>query len=176
VKSEEETFSSFKQVLSGQGIKFERVALVGVGNELNGDDAAGILAARKLSKIVRERETNYPSRSPICLVIEAGPAPEAFSGPLRRFQPDLIILIDAAELGQAPGTVKWLDWTDAEGMSASTHTLPPSIFAQFLVRELSCQVILAGIQPRHLEFEQAVSREVRAAVTRVVNEIARELN
>ncbi len=155
---------------------FERVAVVGIGNELNGDDAAGVLVARKLLEKIGKRETVEGSRFPAFLAIEAGPAPEAFTGPLRRFRPDLVILVDAAELGLPPGAVQWLDWTAAEGMSASTHTLPPSLFAQYLVRELGCQVVLAGIQPKHLEFEREVSRAVKKAASRVVEEIFAQLN
>jgi hydrogenase 3 maturation protease len=170
VKSSESSLSNFWKE------NFERVAVVGIGNELNGDDAAGVLAARKISIIMRKRETDEPSRFPVFLAVEAGPAPEAFTGPLRRFRPDLVILIDAAELGEPPGAVQWLDWTMAEGMSASTHTLPPSLFAQFLVRELGCQVVLAGIQPKQLEFEREVSGEVMEAVDRVAEEVLTKIN
>jgi len=152
----------------GQGTSFERVAILGIGNELNGDDAAGVIAARKLSPIVRGRDFIAGSRSPAFLIIEAGLAPEAFTGPLRRFLPDLVILIDAAELGEPPGTIRWFDWTSVEGMSASTHTLPPSVLSQYLMKELGCQVMLIGIQPKQLEFDQQVSDEVQKAVAQVV--------
>jgi len=169
VKSRKNSLSDFWQAA------FDRVAIVGIGNELNSDDAAGMLAAHKLKKIVGQREAGHHSRVLEFLVIEAGLAPEAFTGPLRRFRPDLVILVDAAELGQAPGTIEWFDWTMVAGMSASTHTLPPSIFAQFLVRELGCQVVLAGIQPKQIEFDQGISGEVRQAVNRVVEVIGEQI-
>ncbi len=148
-----------------------RIAIIGIGNELNGDDAAGILAVRALSNIVRDREFVDHSRPTVFLTIEAGIAPEAFTGPLRRFQPDLVILIDAAELGEAPGTIRWFDWSEVEGMSASTHTLPPSVLARYLTNEFGCHVKLIGIQPRQLEFDQEVSEEVLAAINIVIQEI-----
>jgi hydrogenase 3 maturation protease len=67
-----------------------RVAVVGVGNELNGDDAAGISVARNLWA---DRE--IPA---CCFKIETGSLPENASGPLRRFHPDLVIFVDAAEI------------------------------------------------------------------------------
>ncbi len=170
MKSETGFHSSLGQA-EGVHRKFQRIAIVGIGNEFNGDDAAGILAARRLSSLSGERERNDHSRLPEFLVIDAGLSPEAYAGPLRRFQPDLVILVDAAELGEAPGTVRWLDWPRVEGMSASTHTLPLSIFAQYLVKELGCQVALAGIQPKQLNFDQGVSKEIMRAVNRVVKEI-----
>jgi hydrogenase 3 maturation protease len=76
---------SFKEL---KGTRHERIAVVGIGNELNGDDAAGILAARKLSKKYCPQKVDENSPHPVFIVIEAGLAPEAFTGPLRRFRPD----------------------------------------------------------------------------------------
>jgi hydrogenase maturation protease HycI len=138
-----------------------RLAILGIGNELNGDDAAGVLAARALR----------PAGNHDLLVIEAGPAPENFTGTLRRFQPDVVLLVDAAELGEPPGSVAWVSWTAAGGWSGSTHTLPPTVLARFLVEELGCQVILVGIQPARLDFDAGLSEPVQNAIGAVVEEI-----
>jgi len=131
-----------------------RLAVVGIGNELNGDDAAGVLVARALRPLQRSD----------FLVIEAGPAPENFTGTLRRFRPEQILLVDAAEMGEPPGTVAWVDWPAAGGWGGSTHTLPPSVLARFLVEELGCRAALVGIQPARLDFGAGVSAAVRRAV------------
>jgi hydrogenase 3 maturation protease len=145
-----------------------RVAILGVGNELNGDDAAGMLVARGLRKEMGENDH--------LLVIEAGPAPESFSGPLRRFRPDLVLLVDAAELGLPPGSAAWIDWSEADAAAASTHTLSPSLFAQFLIAELGCRVAMIGIQPEHLDFDQPVSEAVRRGVERVTRLLMRSIS
>jgi hydrogenase 3 maturation protease len=156
----------------GERSSYHRLAILGIGNELNGDDAAGVLAARALKRLLEEQG----SLSSDILIIEAGPAPESFGGPLRRFQPDLVIFIDAAELGEPPGTLRTFDWSEAEGMSGSTHTLPPSMLARFLVAELGCEVRLVGIQPKSLEFDGGVSAEVQAAIEEVAEQIAKLLS
>ena len=116
-----------------------RTAIVGVGHELLGDDAAGVLVARKLAtRCVGDDRL---------LVLEGGPAPEKCTGALRRFGPELVIMIDSAEMGVPPGTLRWLDWSAAEGVSASTHTLPLNLFARYLSAELHCRVALLAIQP-----------------------------
>jgi hydrogenase 3 maturation protease len=102
------------------------------------------------------------------LVIEAGSAPENFTAPLRRFMPDLVVIIDAADMDETPGTIAWLDWQLATGMSASTHTLPPSVLAKFLVHDMNCRVALLLIQAKTLEFSAPISSEVEAAVTEIV--------
>jgi hydrogenase 3 maturation protease len=137
----------------------ERVAVLGVGNELNGDDGAGVAVVRALAARL--------AATPRLLLIDAGTAPENFTGPLRRFRPDLVVEIDAAHQEQPPGTTSWIDWRDADGMSASTHTLPPSVLASFLISELECQVALIGIQPVTLEPGRPLSPEVEAAVERL---------
>lgn len=105
------------------------------------------------------------------MIIDAGPAPENFTGPLRRFRPDLVIMIDAAEMGEAPGSVAWHEWQAAVGFSASSHTLPPSVLAEFLVHELGCQVAMLLVQAGQLEFTAPMSKAVDAAVTELVTRI-----
>ena len=140
-----------------------RVAVLGIGNELHGDDAAGILAARALPA------------SENLLVIEAGPAPENTTGALRRFRPDLVLLVDAAHFADEPGTVSWFDWQQTDGLSGSTHTLPPSVLAQFLVGELACRLALLVIQPAQIDFGCPLSAPVRAAGDRVVDALVAAL-
>ena len=134
-----------------------RVAIVGIGNELKGDDAAGV-------RVVRELARRMPA-TPGVLLIDAGQAPENFTGPLRRFRPDLVVEVDAADHGAEPGAVAWVDWREADGLSASTHTLPPSVLASFPTRDLGCQVALLGIQPERLELNTPLSPQVERAVT-----------
>ena len=144
-----------------------RVAVLGIGNDLSGDDAVGALVARELAARVGRRAD--------CLVLDAGTAPENFTGPLRRFRPDFVLLVDAAQLSAEPGTVAWLDWRQTDGLSASTHTLPVSVLAQFLVQELACRVALLVVQPAQLEFGRPLSAAVRRAADRVVDGLAETL-
>lgn len=141
-----------------------RFAVVGIGNELNGDDAAGVLVVRALRDTLGRRDD--------LLLIEAGTAPENFTGSLRRFEPALALLIDAADFGADPGEVACVPWQESEGFSASTHTLPISVFGEYLAAELRCEVVLLGIQPEHLEFDRPVSAPVREAVSTVAEELA----
>jgi hydrogenase 3 maturation protease len=137
-----------------------RLALLGIGNELNGDDAAGVLVVRALRARLAPR--------PHLLLIEAGLAPEAFTAPLRRFAPDLVVLVDAALLEQAAGTVEMVDWRQTDGLSATTHTLPPSVLVKFIIHELGCGVEMILIQPEDIEFDHPTTSAVRSAVDQVV--------
>ena len=137
-----------------------RIAVVGVGQELRGDDAAGLVVAQRLSALT-------PHFSAL-LVVEGGHAPENCTGPLRRFKPDLVVLVDAAALHLPPGSIQLLNWEQIGGLSATTHTLPLHLLARYLMAELGCEVILLGIQPIDTTLGAPLSSPVEKAVREVV--------
>lgn len=152
----------------GIGNASVRVAVLGIGNELSGDDAVGVRIVRALSSRLVPRSDR--------LVLDTGTAPENFTGPLRRFRPDLVLLVDAADLSAEPGTVAWIDWTETDGLSGSTHTLPPSVLARFLVGTLVCRLALLVIQPASLQFGASLSPAVQSAADQVVDRLAAALS
>lgn len=145
-----------------------RVAVLGIGHELNGDDAAGLMVARALSVRLGHQDR-------LC-VIDAGAAPENQTGTVRAFRPDVVLLVDAAQMDDIPGTVRWIAWQDTTGIGASSHTLPPYMLAKFLVGELGCEVALLGLQPAQNLFDTPLSTPVAAAVEQVVGLLAEELS
>jgi hydrogenase 3 maturation protease len=139
---------------------------MGIGNEFRADDAAGMLVAHGLQKhdiFVLEKDS--------MLAIPAGHAPENATGELRGFKPHLILLVDAADMGELPGTVRWITMEEISGMSASTHSLPLSMLGCYLILEFNCQIALLGIQPACNDFDGPVSPEVLRAVDEIVNGI-----
>jgi hydrogenase 3 maturation protease len=145
-----------------------RTVILGIGNETGGDDAAGLAVVRALLPHLAGRDD--------VLVLDGGAAPENFTGPVRRFRPDLVILVDAAQMDAAPGAVRWLDWTETEGLSASTHTLPPHMLARYLVTETDCALGVIGIQPAGNTLGAPLSPAVEAAVAEVVTTLAAALS
>jgi len=142
--------------------------VVGVGQELNGDDAAGVLVARSLAK--RQWAVSSDARRPVSIslhVIEAAHAPENCTGAIRRFAPDLVLLVDAAEMGDPPGTIRCLDWREAGGLDASTHTLSLYMMAKYLAAEIACDVGVIAIQIQDTSLGARVSLPVRRAIQSV---------
>lgn len=121
--------------------------------------------ARSLARTVEGRDN--------LLVVDAGPAPENTTGLLRRFGPDLVVMADAAQMSDPPGTVRWLRWQDTAGISASTHTLPLHMFATYLTAELGCEMALIGIQPAQNAVGGPLSKEVEEAVRAIAEELTR---
>lgn len=132
-----------------------RVAVIGVGHEQRGDDAVGLITARHL----RGCET--------ILVIEGGSAPENVTGAVRAFSPNVVLFIDAAQLDLEAGAVRWLDAEAVSGLSASTHTLPLRLVAQYLQAMTGCEVALIGIQPAQNALDAPLSPVVADAASQV---------
>src|SRR5690349_19061121 len=74
-----------------------RLAVIGIGQELCGDDGAGCAVIQSL------QERRGPSET--FLALDGGCAPENQTGPLRRFRPSLVVLVDAAQMGIEPGSI-----------------------------------------------------------------------
>lgn len=146
-----------------------RIAIVGVGNALRSDDAAGVFVARSLS-------ARDCLRSERLLVCEAGLAPENLTGELRKFAPDLVLFVDAAAMGERPGAMRWIAEESIDGMSASTHSLPLHLLVLYLTLELRCKVVLLGIQPASNEVGETPSTPVLQAVEEVTESLERVLS
>ena len=139
-----------------------RVAILGIGNEFHGDDAAGIV----LTRVLLESSIGHPR----LMVVSTGTVPENFTGLLRLFAPDLVLLVDAARMDKEPGAACLLDFQSIEGCAGSTHTLSLNIFADYLSAELGCKPVLIGIQPDNISMGTPLSPAVRATIATLVQE------
>jgi hydrogenase 3 maturation protease len=144
-----------------------KFAILAVGNEFNGDDAAGVLFSRVASTTLE----SFPQ----ALILEAGLAPQNLTGLLRRFEPEKVIIVDAAEMDLQTGSAVILDPAEIDGLSISTHTFPLSMLANYLQSEIHCQVHFIGIQPKsNLPFSP-LSPAVQQSVLRLARSLTRHL-
>lgn len=138
----------------------KRLALVGVGNTLRGDDGIGVLLVRSLKYFFGEI-------SEVCL-LEAEMAPENITGQLRYYEPDFILFIDAAQMDELPGTVRVWSYKECGGILASTHTLPLNMLCAYLENELNCEIAILGIQPMDIGFGQGLSIQVEKSLKEII--------
>ena len=115
----------------------KRVAVVGVGDELNAHDRLGVLAAKEIEGLHLENVR----------VFHAGTVPESVTGPVRRYRPDAIVLMDAADMGARPGTVAMVEPEQIHASLLTTHALPLSVVMEFLEKDTGARATLIGIQP-----------------------------
>ncbi len=164
--------NSWKELLSQAIRSSRRLALVGIGQELRGDDAAGVLVVRTLQSIAVSTPQNPAAPETTTFLFEAGSLPEAAAGPLRRFGPDRVIFFDAADNGKTPGTVSWIEPDQIDRCFGSTHAFSMSGFCRYLAAELGCRVAIVGIQPKHLDFDAPVSDEVLQSIKEIAGIIS----
>ena len=129
-----------------------RVVVVGVGNPLRGDDAAGCLVARRLQG------------TPGVRVVEAEEVPESFVGDIAAAMPDVVALVDAVDLGAEPGAVAMLERERVATYAPTTHRMPLSLVMEVVQRRTGADVFLIAVQPLTLAFGAKVSPEVSATV------------
>lgn len=135
--------------------------LLGIGRPGAGDDAAGVALARLLR---RRRPAGWT-------LIAAETNPENFVGAIARLAPREVVLVDACEMGCAPGTVKELRANETTGGAFGTHAPDMEMFAAFLA---SCapgaRLRLLAIQPETLA-PGPMSRPVHDAVLRLADQL-----
>ncbi|MCE5188332.1 MAG: hydrogenase 3 maturation endopeptidase HyCI [Eubacteriales bacterium] len=150
-----------------------RVAVVGVGSELCRDDAAGMYFAGRLSE-----KTGLPvgQAGDRLLLIQGGPAPENFTGLVKAFRPDLLLVVDAAYLELPAGSIEILPEERAAGLSFSTHMLPLPMMLAYLKLECACETCLVGIQPATTEQGLGMTRRVQEGAELLADILVKALN
>ncbi len=144
-----------------------RVAFLGIGHRLRRDDAAGVEVCERMRPALDGRRD--------VLVVSGGSAPENCVGVLRAFAPDLVVVIDAARMGQPPGTILRIAPSDPRAAGASTHTLPLPAFCEYVQSTLGCEVTLLGIEPADTSFGEGLTPAVEQAVEQAAREAVAQL-
>jgi hydrogenase 3 maturation protease len=164
-------------ILKKKLLNAKRIAVMGVGSELRGDDIAGLLAAEQIEKSIKGK-TAFPhsthpdtpgfaqSKAEVRVFI-GETAPENLTGEIKRYQPTHLIVIDAAELNKKPGHIEIMDLETIGGASFCTHSLPLKVIITYLLESFKFEVILIGIQPKSITFGAQPAKEVIAAVKKL---------
>lgn len=153
--------NNIKQILVDWLGKEFRLVIIGIGNLLKSDDGLGVVIVNELQGKTTEN----------VLLIDCGTVPETYVGPVRKFNPSHVLMMDAAELSSKPGTVRFVFPDEIQGLSISTHTLPLNVFADYLKKETNTKIALLAVQPKNLDFGESLSSEVLFAVKSLSNTI-----
>ena len=136
-------------------------AIVCVGNDMCGDDAAGPAVAERLIE-----------RTPWAL-FNTQTVPESFLMKIVSGRPDRILLVDALNFDAPPGSVELFGSDQIEGQGPSTHGPAPLAFLEILQMFHSCRRAVLGIQPAKVDFGEKMTEPVAAAVEMVVQAFLR---
>jgi hydrogenase maturation protease len=148
--------------------KEARVLVIGVGNDFRGDDAAGLVVARRV------QERNVDGIAVVEAPGEGASLIDAWDGT------DAVILIDAVRSGSVPGTIHRLSQRaltqDARIFHQSTHTfsVPDAIELAGAMKRLPKRLIVVGIEGEDFHTGHGLSQEVEAALPGAVDAVLRE--
>lgn len=137
------------------------LVVLGVGSELKGDDAAGILVARALT-----------GKSERLVALEGHTAPEAMAGKVVSARPSHFLIADAAELGLRPGQWRLVERDEVDDGFTSTHHIPLTKIAAHVEESCGCRVGFLGIQV----VKRGVGLDLSPSATRAAAEVARAIS
>ena len=141
--------------------------VLGIGNRLGGDDAAGTCMVDMLNQRQHRARVRFPAE---IMAIDTGTAPESYTSVIRQHRPDLLILVDAADMGLPPGALRTITPEKISILSFSTHHMPLSMFISY-VEEFCGKVLLVGVQLEQTETGKHISKAVRKSVKKLAEAI-----
>jgi hydrogenase 3 maturation protease len=139
------------------GVEGRRVVLVGIGSPIRGDDAVGLrvielLEGMKLGDV---------------LLLSTEIVPESYTGKIREFKPTHVLMIDAADFNGEPGEGRMIPTQQIGGVTMSTHSLPLTIFVDYLRKTLCSNVALLGVQSQNIGFGTGLTPEVEEGAQKI---------
>jgi len=129
----ENTYEFFLQL--HRRFEGKRLLVVGIGNEMCGDDGLGPRLIAALQGRVGAQ------------LLDAGDVPENFLGKICSLRPEVIFIVDAADIGGEPGDIAVLETDELPGLMALTHNPGLRLFTYFLQQETGAQILVMAVQP-----------------------------
>ena len=143
----------------------ERLVVVGAGSTLRGDDAAGMAVVERLL------EEFPPDAYPHLMFCPGETAPENFSGKIRAFKPTHLLVVDAGDMGLAPGAFALIPPENVGGPTFLSHMLPLKVLITYLVGDTGAKSALLGIQYQSLAFDAPMTPEIASAVDSLCDDL-----
>jgi hydrogenase 3 maturation protease len=141
------------------------VLVVGIGNTLRGDDGFGPRMIERLEGKVS------------ATLLDVGEVPESYLGRVLEQKARTILVLDAADIGEAAGTATILEGDDLAGCNVSTHQMPLELFFRFVRENSQADVFALGVQPKQISLGSEMSPEVETTagiLSEVLIELLRE--
>ncbi|WP_273264795.1 HyaD/HybD family hydrogenase maturation endopeptidase [Flexistipes sinusarabici] len=146
------------------------ICVLGLGNLLMNDDAAGALTAKELQKEF-DNSDNFK-------IIEGG----TLGMDLLHFiqWSDYLIIIDSVQLDLDPGSVvkiegKDIDYVFQNKLSPHQMGMKDILFASEISGDLPEKIVFYGIQVENIEMDMKLSAKVKANISKLKNEVIKEI-
>jgi hydrogenase 3 maturation protease len=157
---EKRLISDVLRVISPPAVKEHRFAVLGIGNDLKGDDGIGWYVVDRLKKELGKEKN---------LLLVKTSVPENHVKEINDFAPTMLIIIDSADFKKSPGEIKSIKGYQVKESFVSTHTTPLTLFIRLYQADQPVKkpFFLIGIQRKSNEFGQPMSPPVRKAGDRL---------
>lgn len=131
----------------------KKILFVGTGNLLRKDDGAGAYISSGIKG----------SGTVSALTVEV--SIENYIGKINRINPDILVIIDALDMGAAPGDYRLLNINETEDMTFNTHNISVRRVSDFF----KMPVYLLGIQPESIDFGEKMSYLVKNMADKIIS-------
>ena len=147
-------------------LRGRRVVILCLGSDIRGDDAAGLQVCDHLARLGLSG-----------LLIRAGLVPEAFLPELRKREAEVVLIVDAVEMGLPAGSIVLAEPPFQGGLQpTSTHGLPLDLLVSLLKEEIpDVRILLLGIQVAQTDVGSDISPSVANSVRLVADLINQAL-
>ena len=146
-----------------------RIAVLGIGNLLLKDEGVGVHLVEKLAEFMGDVNVN---------IIDAGTCPDFLS--LLEDNLDKLIIVDAVQTGDRPGTIYRLNFDDIDLDAVAPFSLHDigvldSLRTMALFNRQPKSTVIIGIEPKTIDFGLDLSPEVEEKLPRIVELILKEI-
>jgi hydrogenase 3 maturation protease len=122
----------------------QRIVVLGVGNPDKGDDGAGPCCVELIKSALPNRTAER------MLVLNGREVPESQTGPIRKYGPELTIIVDAALGGHESGGIFIVDRDKIADTGISTHQISLLYLVRYLEESIGSRVTVVGIEPESM--------------------------
>jgi hydrogenase 3 maturation protease len=126
----------------------KKTIILGIGNPMRGDDGAGPALIERLQGKTK------------AILIDGGEVPENYLGPIEAAQPEMVLIVDAADLKASPGDVALIEIDQLAKTGISTHNASLGLFASVVQRLTGADILVLAVQPEVNSFGAGISEAV----------------
>ncbi|ADD69247.1 hydrogenase maturation protease [Denitrovibrio acetiphilus DSM 12809] len=145
--------------------------VLGIGNLVMNDDAAGVLVAQELAPKFNNKRDDL-------LVLDGGTLGLDLLGYIE--WADRLVLVDAVELDLKPGTVVKLEGDDIDTafeskLSAHQMGMKDMLLTAELIGHRPAEIVFYGIQAETVQMDMELSEAVKANMPKLTSHVAAEI-
>jgi len=147
----------FRQILASAS-PTAKVALVGVGHPMRGDDFVGSFIVKTLkNKIPTDEVVLFDSEDGIEWVISK----------IKKSDPKHLVLLDACQMNAGPGEIALIPLAETSYPFFTTHGIPLKLLTNTLLPSVETSIL--AIQPNRMGLNEGLSQAVLGAANSISN-------